>query len=123
MVPGVLRLVTFGNAAQPIPPQLIEELRRRVSQFNAQGAFPYYQFSPHDVVRGQCGPLRGLEAIFAGPMHPSNRVRILIELLGCLNEVEVDANIIERAKRGSLPKRARRTRGRGRPIKRKSVVM
>jgi transcriptional antiterminator RfaH len=123
MVPGVLQLVTFGNTAQPVRPSLIEALREQVSQINAKGGFPCHQFRPNDVVCVQRGPLRGLEAIFVGPMHSSDRVRILIEFLGRMNEVEVDASSIERANLRPIPKRERRTRGQGRRIKRKIAVI
>jgi hypothetical protein len=59
-----------------------------------------------------------MEAIFMGPMEPSERVRVLIDFLGCLRETEVDLVTLEHANSGPTHKLERRTRGKGRFIKR-----
>lgn len=121
---GVLRLVSLGEAPQPVSPEVIEALRQRVDLFNARGGLLYHSFRPGDTVRLKGGPLGGLEAVFVGPMRPSERVRVLIEFLGCRREAEVQADRIElvatgedRREETAPAKRARRTRGQGRRIK------
>ncbi len=73
------------------------------------------------------GPLCGLEAVFVGPLAPAERVRILLEFMGRLNEVEVEAHLLEPAGNSPLvadlvpvpaPKRERRTRGKERGVRR-----
>lgn len=116
--PGVLSLVAFGATPQPVPAAVIQALRQRVDRINEQGGLPEQQFHPGETVRLKQGPLRGLEAIFVGPMQPSERVRVLIDFLGQLREAEVGREILERT--GSAPAQVleRRTRGKGRSIKR-----
>jgi transcriptional antiterminator RfaH len=116
---GVLRLVSFGATPQPISSSVIEVLRQRVDHCNAQGGLLNQSFRPGDMVRLNNGPLRGLEAIFVGPMRASERVHVLIEFLGGPRAVEVRANALERVATAPMPitKPPRRTRGKGRVIK------
>ena len=115
--PGVLRLVTLGGAPQPVPAAVIEALRKRLDGLNAQGGLLDHPFRSGDVVRLKDGPLQGLEAIFVGPMRPSERVHVLINFLGSLRDAEVNVDLLESANSPSALKRERRTRGRGRLIK------
>jgi transcriptional antiterminator RfaH len=115
--PGVTRLVTFDTTPQKIPAAVVQAIHTQVERCNEQGGLPEHGFQPGDTVQFRRGPLRGLEAIFVGPVTPSQRVRILLEFMGRLNELEVDRNLLETRNRDALPKRERRTRGRGRKIK------
>jgi transcriptional antiterminator RfaH len=115
---GVLRLVAFGDIPQPISAAVIAALRERVERFNAQGGLPHHGFRPGDAVRLKQGPLQGLEAIFVGPMGPSERVRVLLEFLGRSRQAEVSADALERATPAPVAHPPRRTRGRGRRIAR-----
>jgi hypothetical protein len=56
-----------------------------------------------------------LEAVFLGPMTPSQRVRVLLDFLGTQREAEVALDSIERV--APPPQRGRRTRGKGRQIR------
>lgn len=117
--PGLLRLVACGDTPQPIPASVIELLRQQVNQINAQGGLPAHAFQPGDAVRFTKGPLHGLHAVFTGPMHPTERVHVLLDFLGRLNEVEVAVHQLERAGPAAPPqpeRRERRTRGKGRVI-------
>jgi transcriptional antiterminator RfaH len=114
-MPGVIRLVTFGDVPMPIPETVIDALRERVDTLNTTGGLEH-RFQSGETVRLKEGPLLGLEAIFVGPLHPSDRVRVLIDFLGCLREVEVAVDTLERTPTIVPTKRERRTRGRGRPI-------
>lgn len=117
-VPNVLRLVTFGEAPQPVPAAIIDGIRQQVEALSTTGGLPVHGFQPGQAVRLKEGPLQGLEAIFVGPMTPSERVRVLLEFLGHLREVEVGVDALERTNPEPAAKQERRTRGRGRRIKR-----
>jgi len=117
-VPGVLQLVSFGGVPQALPAGEIEALRRRLDELNEQGGLPTHSFHPGDEVRLRDGPLQGLEAIFLGPMTPSQRVRVLLDFLGTEREAEVALDSIERVP--TPAQRGRRTRGKGRRIRSQS---
>lgn len=114
-MPGVLRLVAFAERPQPLAAAVVEALRSRVAALNAAGGLPNHPFRPGDPVRVVDGPLQGLEAVFAGPMRPAQRVRVLLGFLGCQREVALPVEVLEPAAVAPA-RRGRRTRGRGRWI-------
>lgn len=114
--PGVLRLVTFGKQPQPVSAAVVEALRDRVDELNANGGLPNHPFRPGDAVRLVEGPLCGLEAVFVGPMRPAQRVRVLLRFMGELSEVTLPAATLEPAA-VAASRRERRTRGHGRRIR------
>lgn len=116
-MPGVLHVVSFGNCPEPVPPDIIITLRQRVDELNRRGGIPNHSFEPGTPVRLKEGPLGGLEAIFLGPTHPSERVRVLIEFLGRLRELELSVDLLEASRSLAAPRRERYTRGKGRVIK------
>jgi transcription elongation factor/antiterminator RfaH len=114
--PGVVRLVAFEDHPQPLADATIKALHQQVEQINEQGGLDYLHVEPGDIVRIVSGPLAGLEGIFVGPTSPSRRVRILLEFMGRLNNIDIDRDDIQ-ADQGKQPsKRPRRTRGKGRII-------
>jgi transcription antitermination factor NusG len=120
-IAGIVRLVSFDGAPQSIPHGVIEHIRRQINLINAEGGMPQHNFRPGSVVRLKSGPLQGLDAIFIGPMSPSERVRILIEFLGSQREAEVDVDLLEAVAAEPVGveqavRRPRRTRGHGRFI-------
>jgi transcriptional antiterminator RfaH len=116
-IPGVVRLVAFGEMPQPVPAVVIEAISKQVDQFNAQGGLLEHRFHPGQTVRVKGGPLEGLEGVFVGPMDASERVRLLIEFLGRLQEVKIEVNMLEKADCTPQFKGERRTRGKGRFIR------
>jgi transcriptional antiterminator RfaH len=116
-IPGVLRLVAFGEAPQPLPAKVVEEIRRRVDDLNAHGGLMPPRFQRGDTLRLTGGPFQGLDAVFLGPLKPSERVQVLIEFLGSLRKLELPVDQVERAHDQPAPRRERRTRGKGRPIR------
>ncbi|MCB9139502.1 MAG: transcription/translation regulatory transformer protein RfaH [Caldilineaceae bacterium] len=110
--PGVIRLVGFGRQALPVPEAVIDALRQRVEQVNAQGGIAAHSFKVGDRVRLTDGPLEGLEALFQGPLTPSQRVDVLLEFMGRLQTVKVEIDHLEAVR----PHPPRRTRGKGRRI-------
>jgi len=115
--PGVIRLVSFGGMPQPLPDAAIESIRELVDSFNTRRGPSEHSFRLGEAVRFRSGPLQGLEAIFAGPMKPSERVRVLIEFLGQCRQAEVDPKLLEHVVAAPIAKRERRTRGNGRKIR------
>jgi len=116
-IPGILRLVAFGEAPQPLPAKVVEEIRRRVDDLNAHGGLTPPSFQLGDTLRLTGGPFQGLEAVFLGPLKPSERVQVLLEFLGSLRKLELPVDQVERARDQPAPRRERRTRGKGRPIR------
>jgi transcriptional antiterminator RfaH len=112
---GVVGLLAIDQIPQAVPPVVIERLRRQVDDLNARGGTLGHDLQSGQVVRVQSGPLRGLEAIFVGPLLPSQRVHVLIEFLGQLRETELDIFALEGVAAAGRPC-ARRTRGKGRQI-------
>ena len=117
--PGVIGLV--GSERQPLPvaDETIRMLQERIERVNAQGGLSAHSFYPGDPVAIKAGPLQGLEAVFVGPMHPTQRVQVLLYFLGQEQQVEVEANLLEKANppsQRSAIKQPRRTRGQGRRI-------
>jgi transcriptional antiterminator RfaH len=120
--PGVLKLLYLGGVPQWLPVAVVEAIRERVDTLNADGGLPRYTFHPGDPVLLRDGPLRGLQAVFIGPMTPRARVKVLLEFLGRPNEVQVDLDVLEPLRDEPLrdnpaPRPARTTRGRGRRIR------
>jgi transcriptional antiterminator RfaH len=115
--PGVLKLLYLGGVPQWLPVSVVEAIRERVDALNAEGGLPRYTFHPGDPVLLRDGPLRGLQAVFIGPMAPKARVKVLLEFLGRPNEVQVDVNVLEPVQDDPAPRPARTTRGRGRRIR------
>jgi transcriptional antiterminator RfaH len=115
-LPGVLRLVAFGDLPQPVPEAVVDEIRRRVAELNASNGKIAHDFRPGDTIVLKRGPFQRLEAIFLGPTAPRERVRVLIEFLGGLRPLEVRVEQLERSQ--AAPRPPRRTRGQGRPIRR-----
>lgn len=124
--PGLNYVVALGDRPVPIPDDVIIALQERVRAICAQGGIPMHRFRPGDRVVITAGPLRGLEAVFQGPMRPSERVRLLVEFLGQLTPVEVSVADVAapqarpgagEASLGDRSMRVRRTRGKGRRIR------
>ena len=117
-LPGVLKLVSFGGIPQPLPAREIEALRQHLNDLNAQGGLPMHTFHPGDEIRLRDGPLQGLEAVFRGPMSPSQRFRVLLDFVGTERGAGVALDGIELV--APPRERGRRTRGRGRRIRSQS---
>jgi transcriptional antiterminator RfaH len=78
--PGVKDFLTFGSRIADVSDEIIQALRERcpggiaeVDPVNAK---------PGDVVRINEGPFSGLEAIFEQKLKGSERVAVLLEILG-----------------------------------------
>lgn len=93
-IPGVIRLVAFGNDPVPVPFSVIDAISERLANFELMNLQPFHA---GDVVRvKQEGPLQDLEMIFVGPSTSSRRVMVLLNLLGRLKKVHLDIDILEK---------------------------
>ncbi|WP_165774838.1 transcription termination/antitermination protein NusG [Candidatus Viridilinea mediisalina] len=81
-LPCAVGLVSFGGVPAVVEPELLREIEQRLAQINAAGGESFMKFRPGDRVRIEHGPFAGLEAIFDGRLRDSERVRVLIELIG-----------------------------------------
>lgn len=118
-IPGLVRIVSTGNHPQPVPDFVIRLMQKKLSQINRFGdSFPQ-NFKPGESVRVSNGPLSGMLAIFEKSTSSRDRVQILLNFLGQVKKVNIDASDIEKAPPQiivSIRKPPRRTRGRGRKI-------
>lgn len=94
---GVLRLVEFGDSPQAVPQCVIDAIVQQLSRSNELHVQSYQSFRFGDIVQIRNGPLQNLEMTFIGEITPGRRVRVLLELLGRMKEVQVDASILEKA--------------------------
>jgi transcriptional antiterminator RfaH len=80
-LPGVARMVSFGNEFAPIPDHLMQAIRERVDTINASESESFENFKPGDVVVLRSGAFAGYEAIFDSRLPGHDRVRVLLQLL------------------------------------------
>lgn len=80
-LPGVTRMVSFGNEFAPIPDHLIEAIRERVDTINISHGKSLENFKPGDLVVLRSGAFAGYEAIFDSHLPGHDRVRILLKFL------------------------------------------
>jgi transcriptional antiterminator RfaH len=100
-MPHSMGLINFGGEPAVVPPHLIDAIRKRVEEINAAGGEVFDGLEPGDTVRISEGPFKGYEAIFDARLPGSERVRVLLELLGTQRQVpvELDASNIQQKKK------------------------
>jgi transcription antitermination factor NusG len=87
-VPGVVRVLEQDGAPAPLSDTVIRQLRQRIADRALRG--PEHRFTPGERVLIQRGPLARLDAIFDQELNASDRVQILITLLGRQLPVGID---------------------------------
>jgi transcriptional antiterminator RfaH len=95
-IPNAIGLVRFDQDAVPVPDNVIYELRRRIAQFEAAGGLTCSGLKQGDRVHIVRGPLAGYEAIFDVRLSGSERVQVLLNMLGRLVKAQVNTSMIER---------------------------
>jgi len=78
--PGVKDFLTFGSRVADVSEDIIQALRERCPGGVAQ--IEPLRVKPGDTVRINEGPFSGLEAIFQQSLKDSERVAVLLEILG-----------------------------------------
>jgi len=94
--PGLRKVVNFGGEPAAVPDAVVALIRKRL----AKRDYPRYKaFEPGERVRIKAGPLRDLEAIFDQNLSPSDRVRVLVDILGRLTPCEIEVDYLEKVSR------------------------
>lgn len=81
-MPWAVGLVSFAGEPAVVPEVLVESIRSRVGEIAAAGGELFDGLKSGDTVVVQGGPFYGFEAIFDLRMPGSERVRVLLEMLG-----------------------------------------
>ena len=90
--PGVRDFLTFGSRVAEVGDDIIEGLRERCPNGVAQ--IDPVKAKPGDIVRINEGPFSGLEAIFEQKLKGSERVAVLLEILGRQTRIVLPSEII-----------------------------
>jgi transcriptional antiterminator RfaH len=92
-MPGMRRIVSFGDRPAPVADELVDLIRRRLEGVEE---IAYGSLQHGDRVRIASGPLRDLEAVFDEPLSSADRVRILLDVMGRMTPVEIDGTQLVR---------------------------
>jgi transcription elongation factor/antiterminator RfaH len=95
-IPGAVGLVSFDGQPGTVPDYIIRELRQRVEQIEAAGGLTVDGLKQGDPVHITHGPFAGYEAIFDMRLSGAERVQVLLQMLGRLVKVQVNASAIEK---------------------------
>jgi transcriptional antiterminator RfaH len=118
LVPGAVYLVGYGDEPAPVPEEVIRLVRRQLELLAANKG-RRARFQPGDPVRVTEGPFRDMVGIFDDGCSPGERVHVLLQALNRSLRLRLPVSALEKtaapAPAGAKP--ARRTRGRGRPIR------
>ncbi len=98
-IPNAIGLVHFDQNVVPVPDNVICELKNRIDAIEAAGGITLDGLKHGDLVRITHGPLAGYEAIFDFHLSDSDRVRVLLTMLGRLVKATVNANMIEKQRK------------------------
>ena len=91
---GVKKVLGFGEYPTPISKEAVEIIRKRT---DPQGIVRLkYHFQANDMIRIKTGPLKDLLGIFERWISDSERVRILLNLMGYQPAVEIHYSMIEK---------------------------
>ena len=91
-MPGVRRIVSFGDRPAIVPDEMVELIRTRLDDIEDVG---YGRLKQGDQVRIRSGPLRDLDAVFDQSLSQTQRVRILLQVMGHVTPVEIDYSQLE----------------------------
>ena len=91
---GVKKVLGFGGYPTSISEEIVEIIKERT---DTEGIVRVKQnFRANDVIRIKTGPLKDLLAIFERWVSDSERVRILLNLIGYQPAVEIHYSMIEK---------------------------
>ena len=85
---GAVGLVRFGMEPTRVPDQVVARIQARVDASDGFVRLEAPEFTPGQRVRVTEGALSGWEAVFKN-IESGDRVRLLLELLGCNREIVV----------------------------------
>jgi len=91
---GVKKVLGFGGYPTSISEEIVEIIKERT---DTEGIVRVKQnFKANDVIRIKTGPLKDLLAIFERWVSDTERVRILLNLIGYQPAVEIHYSMIEK---------------------------
>lgn len=91
---GVKNVLGFGGYPTPISEEVVRIIKERT---DSQGIVRVkHHFEPNDVIRMKTGPLKDLLGVFERWLSDSERVRILLSLIGYQPVVEMHYSMIEK---------------------------
>jgi transcription antitermination factor NusG len=91
---GVKKILGFGGNFTPVSEEVVEVIKKRT---DSNGIVrKNYHFEPNDLVRIKSGPLKDLLGIFDRWVSDSERVRVLISLIGYQPAVEIHYSMVEK---------------------------
>jgi transcriptional antiterminator RfaH len=91
---GVKAVLSFGGYPVPVPEEAIQIIKMRTDNNGIVRMIRHFQ--THDVVRITSGPMKDLLGIFERWVSDSERVRILLNLIGYQPSVEMHYSMIEK---------------------------
>jgi transcriptional antiterminator RfaH len=91
---GVKKILGFGGNLTPVSEEVIELIKKKTDDHGIVRR--NYHFEPNDVVRVKSGPLRDLLGMFDRWVSDSERVRVLMNLIGYQPVVEIHYSMIEK---------------------------
>ena len=97
-MPGAVGVVQFDGQAAAVSDAIMNQLQRRIDALKANHDVSH-NLKPGDRVRIIEGPLTGYEALFDLHLNGSQRVQVLLEMLGSLVRVDVNVHGLEKIKR------------------------
>ncbi len=97
-MPGAVGVVQFGGQPAAVPDAIIAQVRRRLETLKTRPPLAD-NLQPGDRVRIVEGPLAGYEALFDLRLNGSQRVQVLLDLLGNLVPVQVNVQRLEKLTR------------------------
>jgi len=93
-VPNAIGLVTFGDNVATVPDEIVNNLKQSVKAIQGAGGLNLAGLKQGDPIKITHGPLAGHEAIFDMRLSASDRVQVLMEILGRQVKVQVDGNTV-----------------------------
>jgi transcriptional antiterminator RfaH len=91
---GVKKVLGFGEYPTPISEEVVEIIRERMDDHGIVRL--KYRYQANDVIRIKTGPLRDLLGVFERWISDSERVRILLNLMGYQPVIEMHYSMIEK---------------------------
>lgn len=94
-VPGLRRIVSFGDQPAVVPDGAISLIRRRLVEMG-ELVYKEHDFKPGDHVMMKAGPFRDFEAVFDESLSSGDRAKVLIDFLGRWTPCEVEIDCLEK---------------------------
>jgi len=91
---GVKKVLGFGGYPTSVSEEVIEMIRKRTDDSGVVRKTDQFKFN--DMVRIKSGPLKDLSGIFERWVSDSERVRILLNLIGYQPAIEIHCSLVEK---------------------------